>query len=104
MKINLKLFLVPTIRHRFIFVCSKIAQTVQTIQPIRSNKNVLCIKGIFIYSIIDHQINNMACAGIYQKPMYTKKKACELLRHHGIIIDNIDQSIDMYDMAKKICY
>ena len=43
----------------------------------------------------------MACAGIYQKPMYTKKQACELLRQHGISVDDVDQSFEIVDLAKK---
>ena len=33
--------------------------------------------------------------------MYTKKQVCELLRQHGINIDDVDQSFEIVDLEKK---
>ena len=43
----------------------------------------------------------MACADTYQKPMYTKRQVCGLLRQHGINIDDVDQPFEIVDLAKK---
>ena len=77
MKIDFNIYICfsSNIQHRFILfvrTCSKLFLLIQTKQTVRSNKSVLCIKGIFIYSIIYHHINMMAGASINQKPMYNK--------------------------------
>ena len=33
--------------------------------------------------------------------MYTKKQVCELLRQHGINLDDVNQSFEIVDLAKK---
>ena len=43
----------------------------------------------------------MAGIGTYQATMYTKKQVCELLRQHGVRLNDVDKSLEIVEQAKK---
>ena len=41
------------------------------------------------------------CPLEYQTTMYTKNQVCELLRKHGVHVNDVDKSLDMVEQLKK---
>ena len=44
------------------------------------------------------------CPLEYQTTMYTKNQVCELLRKHGVHVNDVDKSLDMVEQLKKTKY
>jgi len=43
----------------------------------------------------------MAGIGTYQTTMYTKKQVCELLRQPSVLLNDVDKSFEIVDLARK---
>jgi len=46
-------------------------------------------------------MDKMAGIGIDQTTMCTKKQVCELLRQHGVRLNDVDKSLEIVEQAKK---